>query len=347
MREKNYIENEINLIKSGKGYSVAGLAELRDRIEKSDFPEKEKYLAEIDKTIMSIPDGDMSKKEYLKKQAMRKVATIVRELIGERSIRRTAEDTGVAASYITGILKEKYLPSADILRKLASPEAKPQNAVTLEDLMVAAGYQNDYVEESFKDALYDEIQDEESGKAIDIRPNMEVLSQVAARVVNKSDTITPHERHRLRMQELSKYESLATGIIYKALTENDIHFSNANDVVGVRGFRPDMSIYVPMQPILEWWFEYKHIGAEGYKGMFNLKHALGQFMFVEPKMERKISLVINNREAFDILCGYKDKLAYRGDLSIILIDEGTFSLEQEVYLAHYDPNRKDSEFYIV
>ena len=347
MAENINIEQEIALIRSGKGYSVAGLAELRARIENSDSPEKNSYLATIDKVISRIPDADLSKKEYVKKLAMHKVAVLVKELIGDRSIRRTAEDTGVAASYITGILKEKYLPSADILRKLASPEAKPQNAITLEDLMVAAGYQNDYVEEAFKDAVFDEIQDEDSGKAIDIMPNMEVLSRMAAYAEKLGGSYTPQDRHRLRMQEMSKFESLATGIVYKALAEKGIHFSNANDVVGVRGFRPDMSIYVPMQPILEWWFEYKHIGSEGNKGLFNLKHILGQFMFVEPKMERKISLVINSRETFDMLCGYKDKLAYRGDLSIILIDEGSFSVVQEEYLAHYELNKKDSEFYII
>ena len=347
MAEEINIEYEISLIKSGRGYSVAGLAELRARIEKSDSPDKDKYLAEIDKFIMSVPDGDMSKKEYLKKQAIHKVALLVDELKGDRSIRRTAEDTGVAASYITGILKEKYLPSADILRKLAAPEAKPQNAITLEDLMVAAGYQTDYVEEAYKEALYDEVQDDHSGKTIDVQPNIEMLSRIAAYAEKFNGPTPSQERQKQRMQEMSKFESLATGVIYKALAEKGIHFSNANDVVGVRGFRPDMSVYVPMQPILEWWFEFKYIGADKNRGYINLKHILGQFMFIEPKLERKISLVISSREDFDILCGYKDKLAYRGDLSVILIDEETFSVVREEYLAHYNMYDNESEFYIV
>ena len=56
-----------------------------------------------------------------------------------------AEDSGVAASYITAIINGKYLPSAEILRKLSVPYARPQNGITLEDLMIAAGYQEDYV----------------------------------------------------------------------------------------------------------------------------------------------------------------------------------------------------------
>ena len=308
---------------------------------------------EDNKDINKYSDGDKTiertnkKENDSKAETKRKLAMIVKELIGNRSIRRTAEDSGVAASYITGILKERYIPSAEILRKLAMPEARPQNAVTLEDLMVAAGYQNDYVEEAFKDAVFDEIEDVESGKTIDIEPNMEVLSRIAKHAEEYGGASSHRERHKMRMQEMSKFKSLATGIVYKALTEKGIHFSNAYDVVGIRGFKPDMSIHVPMQPILEWWFEYKSIGAEGRGGLFNLKHFLGQFMFIEPKLDRKISVVINNRDVFDALCGYKDKLAYRGDLSIILIDEGTFSVVQEEYLAHYNLDKKDPEFYII
>lgn len=66
MAENINIEQEIALIRSGKGYSVAGLAELRARIENSDSPEKNSYLATIDKVISRIPDADLSKKEYVK-----------------------------------------------------------------------------------------------------------------------------------------------------------------------------------------------------------------------------------------------------------------------------------------
>jgi len=347
MSETWNIEDEILTIRSGTGYSVAGLAELRERIEKSDLPEKEKYLAEIDQTIRSIPDEDRSKKEYLKKQSMHKVAVLVKELIGDRSIRRTAQDAGVAASYITGILQEKYLPSADILRKFANQDARPQNAVTLEDLMVAAGYQNDYREEAIKEAFFVEIQQEKDGKTNNFQQRMEILMQAVESVAKPRDLNEYNERHRLQMQEISRYESLATGVVYKALAENGIHFSNNNDIVGVRGFRPDMSIEVSMKSILEWWFEFKCIGTGKNRGYVNLKHILGQFMFVEPKKERKISLVINSKEDFDTICGYKDKLAYRGELSVILIDEENLTVVKEVYLAHYDENEKDAEFYIV
>ena len=71
------------------------------------------------------------------------LSMLIIKLIGERSQRRTAQDTGVTASYITGIINKKYLPSAETLRKLSAPESKPRNGVTLHQLMVAAGYQEE------------------------------------------------------------------------------------------------------------------------------------------------------------------------------------------------------------
>ena len=46
-----------------------------------------------------------------------------------------AKDTGVAASYITGILKGKYYPTLKILKRITSPKGKPQGNVTILDLI--------------------------------------------------------------------------------------------------------------------------------------------------------------------------------------------------------------------
>lgn len=62
---------------------------------------------------------------------------MIEKLIGDRSIRETSRDTDVAASYISGILKGNYMPSAEILSKLS---VNAQNGITKEKLMIAAGY---------------------------------------------------------------------------------------------------------------------------------------------------------------------------------------------------------------
>lgn len=265
-------------------------------------------------------------KETVKAIAMQRVSTLVKELIGERSIRRTAEDSNVAASYITGIINQKYLPSAETLRKLSAPTAKPQNGVTMEDLMIAAGYQTDYIE-----VAVDDMDGNLSGG--------DSASQDLIR-----------EQHRERLQEIRKFESKAAGIIYKTLAEKGLSFSYEKEAMGVRGYRPDIAVYVNQQPVLEWWFEIRFLGNRtgrfGNRGYVNIRHILGQFIFVEPKPERKVSLVIDNKEDFEVIVSYKDKLAYRGELSVILIDTEMYSVVREEYLAHYNLNMHETEFFL-
>ena len=57
------------------------------------------------------------------------------EIKGDRSIRQMARDTGVSASYITGILKGQYYPTLKILKRITSPKGKPQGNVTILDLI--------------------------------------------------------------------------------------------------------------------------------------------------------------------------------------------------------------------
>ena len=54
---------------------------------------------------------------------------------GDRSIRQMAKDTGVSASYITGILKGKYYPTLKILKRITKPSSHPCGNVTILDLI--------------------------------------------------------------------------------------------------------------------------------------------------------------------------------------------------------------------
>lgn len=327
-----------------KGCSVADLNELRMQVVGRDYSDKEKDLSEIDAMIAKQSN---SKMDATKAEAIQKVGNCIKTLIGDRSIRRTAEDSGVAASYITGILKGKYLPSADILRKLASPEAKPQNAVTLEDLMIAAGYQTDYVEEAYKDFIYDEsitveMKDSAADTASDrINDRMKAYAEG----LNAS-----RDRYAERRREIHRYESLATGVMYKSLAEKAIHFSPVEERAGIRGYRPDMAIRISEQPVGEWWFEFKHFGSTNGEDRHRIpiiRQMLGHLIFIEPKLDRKLSIVINSEAAYESIIGYKDKLSYRGDLSVILIDEDSLTVVKEEYLAHYNEQGTKGEFYIV
>ena len=53
----------------------------------------------------------------------------------EIKVTQMAKDTGVSASYITGILKGQYYPTLKILKRITSPKGKPQGNVSILDLI--------------------------------------------------------------------------------------------------------------------------------------------------------------------------------------------------------------------
>ena len=62
-------------------------------------------------------------------------ANAIYAIKGDRSIRQMARDTGVSASYITGILHGQYYPTLKILKRITAPKGKPQGNVSILDLI--------------------------------------------------------------------------------------------------------------------------------------------------------------------------------------------------------------------
>lgn len=349
------INKQLEKYINGEVYTLADLVRLKKEIMKSESETKGKELAIIEKFIRDIPDNDQQKKEQQKVEAKQRVSRIVRELIGDRSIRRTAEDTGVAASYITGILKQRYLPSAGILRKLAVPESKPQNGVLIEDLMIAAGYQTQYDEDTAINVMLEELKKQKQGK--DIQPD-EAMFRRALKYqseISKNSKVfdNSEESRRLRRRNIQKekdrFQKISKGIIYQELLENGFDFKIVEELISIRGFRPDIVIKLENKFIDEWWFEFRYIetGDESnvmWNSSLRARRILERYIFVKPEKNRKISIVINSVNVFEQLKTYKDKLSYRGELSIILIDIDKYSMEQEIYLSHYEPDSIKSEF---
>ena len=296
---------------------------------------REKRLAEIDRIIRTISADHKKKKEWERYESIIKVASLVRQLVGDRSIRKTSEDTGVAASYIAAILKGKYLPSAEILRKLSSPDAKPRNAITLEDLMMAAGYQTDYSENMMIS----------NGTTLDDGQSTEGEDEQA--LLKTKEEKTRFHRHEEYRNQQKRFMMLASGLVYEALAKKRIVFT--------RGFpewtiiRADISIDVSLYFLSEWWFRFFYVDKISDVRSFRMyiRRIIGQYIFIEPKKGRKLSLVINDRECFDVFVSFKDKLSYRGELSVILINVEKCIIEKEVYLSHYDEcYKKETEIYI-
>lgn len=253
---------------------------------------------------------------------------LIKYLIGVRTIRETSRDTGVAASYISGMLNGKYTPSASILKKISSPEANPQNGITLEELMIAAGYQNQT--SKTREPSY-----------LEYYPYWDQSYYSNKYMQMKTEEI------RVRASE---FEALAIDVIKKALDDKGIRFSNLIDFYDLRMNMPSMAVSVSKEPIFEWWFECfitdKDKNPEMVGNML-IRRIVGDLILKEPKRERKYSAVISSTDVFNEIIKYQEKLAYRGDLSIILIDEEGFNVVKEVYLTHYDEYDTSTEFYLI
>ena len=343
---------ELDVLKKN-GFSLDDLEKLRMKLISEGADANENELKEIEE-LKNVLQSSMSDKldEHRKRLAVWMIAPLIKELVGDRSIRKTAKDSGVAASYISGILKHKYLPSAEILRKLTLPEAKPQNGVGLQDLMKAAGYISDEQTETSVNPEYTE-------HAADIIANSFMkkakISTSKTDVRNEKLDIGPSIENKDNIGALT---SMMAGILYRTLSEKGIMFSSIQNVDWKALGIADMAIYVSQKPILEWWFDFdylKHMpdrlndNQDDYhrRAHRTIISQINELVFLEPRADRKVSIVINNLKIFRWAQKYVGKLSYRGDLSLILIDMESLSVTAEVYLSHYSDQDTSSEFYIV
>lgn len=310
-----------------------------------------------EKDKINLTDANKKSEEIInpddkEKQAkIKAVAKLVKEIIGTRSVRKTAEESGIAASYISGIVNEKYLPSANILSKLLSQKANPQNGITLEEVMVAAGYQENFFDESVNIALSESEFEKESRRGRSVKNRLDRTPEELEEVFNSRARVMPYHNavsFREGKQIQNRYESALMGVLYKSLAEKRIKFEIFDDPTE-RGYKPDLKIYLSDDDIIDWWFCILSFPAErtiGNGPVFRAFYQLmGRLTIMEPKESRKISLLVTNENDYRLVRRYKDSMAYKGNLSVILVDLDKFAVEKEEYLAHFKEG--SSETYII
>ena len=81
--------------------------------------------------------------------------------------------------------------------------------------------------------------------------------------------------------------------------------------------------------------------------LLKLYQTFGVLSSQEPKKDKKFSLVVSDSDLYHVFMRFKEKMAFRGELSVILIDETKVSIEKEEYISHYNENDASSELYIV
>lgn len=263
----------------------------------------------------------------------KKMTTAQRELLCKlleaamegKSYAQYAKDAGVSASNITRIKKSEYPPHPDFLKKMTSPRANPANNVTYEMLRDAVGLENEDVDEEQSSSRYDSE-----------CPNEEEI----------------FIKNRLRLSTADgHYDIKCLGIICATLFKLGISYFNVKTgkEIGLRYLKPDIMMSLP---------------AKGNKGMFwlienmvnpryrivNVERYLCGCILEVSNPQFKVSVVVSDLELFKhTITTYKNRISYRGDLSIILVDLDKDQVVDEVYLSHYyeeEKKQKKTEFYI-
>lgn len=82
----------------------------------------------------------MSVDKEIRKTDSERIIPVIKLLIGDRKVYEVERAAGIGNGIIGKIMRGERFPSSITIKKLTSPEANPQNGVTYEKLMIAAGY---------------------------------------------------------------------------------------------------------------------------------------------------------------------------------------------------------------
>lgn len=82
----------------------------------------------------------MSVDKEIRKTDSERLIPVLKLLIGDRKVYEVERIAGIGNGIIGKIMRGERFPSSLTIKKLTSPEANPQNGITYEKLMIAAGY---------------------------------------------------------------------------------------------------------------------------------------------------------------------------------------------------------------
>ncbi len=265
------------------------------------------------------------------------VGTLIEAARGKRSLRQYAKDAGVSYATIYAIERGKNNPSPETIKKLTSKLAKPENNVTFDDVMIAAGYTTD----DFEEKVNTEAQ-ELAQKMVEDRLGS-ADEQPAPEPVTSYRNVIQEAR-----MEYTKIENRAKGIIYNAIDQLNVSFSKKADNEHRRGSRePDLILSIEKGRISEWWIEFKMVRMKMHGNIISIYAAIGRLLTLDIRNDVKLSVVTNDVWAFNSLKKYEHQMSIRAEFSIILIDMDNGDEISEVYISNYDLDDHTSEFYLL
>lgn len=269
--------------------------------------------------------------------------TLIRLAQGDRSLRSYAEASGVSASNLSRILngKRAKAPSREMLAKLTSEEAQPQNGVTFEELLIAAGYQDkplsDIIitsDDSNKDSETQILEWLKTSENMDSFSNRILTYYLMMQKLQNGEPTNMREKYRL-------LETIAPGIIMKYLMNKGISFQ-----VDSLGNRPVSTVFDDLVLNLTdetnpsvWQFEYKTYIDSGLPSRIQTDRILypliGKLCMLPPDNQKKYSLVTDIKQFYDELHRYRLNTSLKTNLSVILIDMDKVDVIDEMVVSEY------------
>lgn len=280
------------------------------------------------------------------------LAELVKKAKGDRSIREYAKAADVDAGLLSKIINGKNLsptskvPSLNVLKKLTSPEAGPRGGVTYEKLVKVADSSKQY-QSGLKAGL---VAASTLGVVGSLSAAVAGIATVGATALASNMFVEKQNGYAgydYSMADKLRFVVISKGLILGALGGDGIRFAIENENTEIS----ETTISIDGQVISEYTLKYVFLSDKqremtGYaETMFRLY--MQELVFTKPSNKRKVTIVLNDADAYKALLAFKSNNSYNGELSILLVDTDKVKLVKEDYISHYAGSDSPEEIILV
>ena len=266
----------------------------------------------------------------------------------DRTIKEYANDSNVDAAVISKIISGKYVPQKHkVFQALTSINAAPRGGVSFEQLVEAAGQIASYTG-MITDAVT-------TAFAIPCDLPIAMLNGAAmasGNVVKKKKKIVASNTEQREVEgERQRFAATSIGIIYGQMARKGIMFRPLMMKAEQGGKNNDSYVSIEDREICEYTLRHVFMGEKECKSEVVVesvgKDILEALIFEETAADKKLSIVVNSVELYEYFQKFKGKLAYRGNLSVILIDLHSVSVSREEILSGYNLGEEETLLKII
>lgn len=155
-----------------------------------------------------------------------------------------------------------------------------------------------------------------------------------------NDMLLQYEKRQKR------FSAIALGMLYRAAAEKGI-ICRKGDLKSIDnlGIKPDESILVSGHSIHNWWLIFWAKDEKLDKNIIVTPEAragvlLSRFTTSIADPYRMASIIVDDLELFDALAKFRNHNSYRGNMSAILVNTDTVTVEKELMLSYYNEDEK-------